>query len=105
MQLIVTKKIGRSNYPFMVEGADMHAVLMQAEELSYGNVDRCGICGNDDIYLTARIAEGFKYCSIKCRNCRAELVFGRTKANANVFFLRRNDGGALAWSAYTPDAE
>ena len=105
MELYITKKIGRKNYPFAVQGADLHECVMESEHLSFDDVAACGLCGSDHLKLSARVAQGFKYVSIRCEACRADLTFGRTKQDASTFFLRRNDGGALAWSAYTPDAE
>ena len=66
---------------------------MEAEHLSFDDIAQCDLCRSDDLKLTARVAQGFKYVSIKCNGCRADLTFGRTKADASVFFLRRNEAG------------
>lgn len=105
MQLFITKKIGKRSYPFVVEGTDLHAAVMEAEHLSFDDVPACGICGSDNLRLTARVAQSFKYVSIKCESCRADLTFGKTKADANTYFLRRTDGGGFDWKPYTPDAQ
>ena len=100
MQLFITKKIGKRSYPFVVEGADLHEAVMESEHLSFPDVPYCGVCNSDDLSLTARVSQGFKYVSIKCGNCRADLTFGKTKADANTYFLRRNNAGQFDWKAY-----
>lgn len=105
MQLFINKKIGKRAYPFVVEGSDLHECVMQAEHLSFDDVSECGVCGSDQLRLTARVATGgFKYVSVRCQACRADLTFGRTKADASVFFLRRNENGKLDWHPYDKTA-
>ena len=103
MQLFITKKIGKRSYPFVVEGADLHEAVMQSEHLSFPDVPFCGLCNSDDLNLTARVAQGFKYVSIKCASCRADLTFGRTKADASTFFLRRDESGRFEWKAWVKE--
>ena len=103
MEMFINKKIGRRTYPFVVQGSDLHEVVMESEHLSFEDVKICDLCKSDDLRLTARVAQGFKYVSIKCNGCRADLTFGRTKADASVFFLRRDDAGRYEWKAFNPE--
>lgn len=103
MQLFITKKIGRKSYPFAVQGTDLHEAVMESEHLSFDDIAQCDLCRSDDLKLTARVAQGFKYVSIKCNGCRADLTFGRTKADASVFFLRRDENGRYDWRAFNPE--
>ena len=103
MDLFITKKIGKRSYPFVVTGADLHEAVMEAEHLSFDDIKSCGVCNSDDLSLTARVSQGFKYVSIKCGNCRADLTFGRTKADASTFFLRRDEAGRFEWKAYSKE--
>jgi hypothetical protein len=103
MQLFINKKIGKRAYNFVVDGADLHEAVMESEHLSFPDVPFCGLCNSDNLRLTARVAQGFKYVSIKCEGCRGDLTFGKTKADANTYFLRRDDSGRFDWKAYNPD--
>ena len=103
MELYITKKIGRRSYPFVVQGADLHEAVMESEHLSFSDVAFCGLCNSDNLRLTARVSQGFKYVSIKCENCRGDLTFGKTKADANTYFLRRNESGGFDWKSYSKE--
>ncbi len=102
MKLTIIKKIGRTEYPFTFEGNDLHEVLMESEKLSFGNVNKCGLCDNEYLFLSAYITkeDNFKYVKISCPNCRASVTFGRKKENPDVYYLRKTDSGELDWQAY-----
>jgi hypothetical protein len=52
-------------------------------------VDKCGLCGSEDLKLGAHIAQKkFKYVTIKCRKCYATLNFGQQTENPNIFYLK-----------------
>jgi len=107
MRLTVVKQIGKTRYPFTLgsETANLHDVLMDAEELSFSDIYKCDKCGNDNLILKAKEAGGFKYVEVWCMNkdCRATLTFGRKKENPNVFYARRNNDKSLKWDIYNKE--
>lgn len=86
----IKKKIGREYHSFSVEGENLHDAVMAAKKLSFFDVHKCGLCGSDDLELSAHVTETerHKYTNIICRNCRATLNFGQQKKDSNVFYLR-----------------
>lgn len=101
MELIIKKIIGQTVYPFTFTGNTLHEVVMESQKLSFADVHECGICGSNDLYLSAHVAEGFKYTEIRCNKCRAELTFGVRKDNPEVSYLRRDEKtGSLAWKKF-----
>ncbi len=103
MELIIKKTIGKTVYPFTFTGLTLHEVVMESQKLSFPDVHTCGICGKDDLYLSAHVAEGYKYTEIRCNNCRAELTFGVRKDNPEVSYLRRDEKGNYAWKQFQPE--
>lgn len=103
MELIIKKTIGKTVYPFTFTGSTLHEVVMESQKLSFPDVHTCGICGKDDLYLSAHVAEGFKYTEIRCNDCRAELTFGVRKDNPEVSYLRRDEKGNYAWKQFQPE--
>ena len=96
MQLTIKKKIGKQSYTFIVEGKTLYDTLMESNKLSFGDVDKCGICGSDNLVLGAHEAKGkFKYVDIKCMNygCRASLTFGKPQEDPDTYYLRKEDTG------------
>ena len=53
MQLSIKKKIGKNTYTFLVEGKTLYDVLMESNKLSFEDVEKCGLCGSDNIVLGA----------------------------------------------------
>lgn len=108
MELLIKKKIGRTVYCYTFTGANAYDVHMEAQRLSYDDVDACGICGSDNLEMAARFAQNkYKYLGVKCRDCRAEVTAGRRQEDADTFFLRKKEGGKpgeLDWVAWTKDA-
>jgi len=89
----IKKKIGREVHSFSVTGKNFHEAVMAAEKLSFGDVPRCGICGNDDLVLGAHVTEeGHNYTHIRCKKCRATLNFGQQKKDNTVYYVRIVDG-------------
>jgi hypothetical protein len=89
----VPKKIGRKVHNFQVEGENLFDVMMQEQQLSFPDVDACGLCGKDDLKLGAHLAKNkFKYVTIKCNDCWASLNFGQQTENPNVYYLRFKEG-------------
>ena len=103
MELIIKKTIGKTVYPFTFTGNTLHEVVMESQKLSFADVHECGICGKDDLYLSAHVAEGYKYTEIRCNDCRAELTFGVRKDNPEVSYLRRDEKGNYAWKQFQPE--
>ncbi|MDF7815286.1 hypothetical protein [Hymenobacter sp. YC55] len=108
MQLFITKKIGKRTFNFVVEGNDLHMVVMESEHLSFDDVPACGLCGSTNLTLTARVAQNkYKYVSVKCLDCRGDVTFGKRQEDDKVYFLRKKEGGErgeLDWKAYDKNA-
>ena len=102
MELIIKKIIGQTVYPFTVSGKNLHECVMESQKLSFPHILECGICASDDLYLSAHVAEGYKYTEVRCNKCRAELTFGLRKDDPDVSFFRKNDDGSLAWKKFDP---
>lgn len=105
MQLIVKKKIGKEVVTFMVEGKNPYECQMEAQKLSFGDIEECGVCESDNIHLNARLAQNkYKYLEIKCFKCKASLVFGQTQEDPNTFYLRRDkETKKYDWKPYNPE--
>ena len=104
IQLMVTKRIGRRQFHFTVSGNNLHETVAEYDRLSFSDVAACGICGSDNLDLASRVAQGkFKYTSIKCRDCRADITFGKREDDDQTYFLRRREGGELDWKAFSAD--
>jgi len=43
MQLVVKKKIGKEVVTFMVEGKNPYECQMEAQKLSFGDIEECGV--------------------------------------------------------------
>lgn len=116
MQLFIKKTIGKIQHNFVVEGENLEQLLLESNKLSFEDVHQCGVCLSTDVHLNGRIAKTLKdpskptkgfdeytYSEIKCRDCKASLVFGKTKEDPNVFFLRKREEGGqrvLDWQPY-----
>lgn len=115
----ITKKIGKEKHVFLVEGEDFMDVMRKAQNLSFPDVHKCGICGSENLTLSYHKAgdDGeFEYITIRCKNpdCRASLNFGQQKKNKDTFYLRtkkdesgnmmRNDQGfpIYDWQKFEP---
>lgn len=98
LQLMTTKRIGRRQFHFTVQGNNLHETVAEYERLSFPDVAACALCGSDNLDLTSRVAQGkFKYTSIKCKDCKGDLTFGKNKDDDQSYFLRRKDNGELDW--------
>lgn len=109
MELLITKKIGKRNYTFNVQGADLFEVVAESEKLSFDDVPACGLCGSVNLRLSARHAQDkFKYVSVKCGDCGGDVTFGKTQKDDKTYFLRKKEGGErgeLDWKKYEKTAE
>lgn len=100
MQMFINKQIGKNKYTFVAEGENLFEMVMESKKLSFQDVPACGLCKSDNLYLSAHIAgkKGeYEYTTINCAKCGATLTFGQTKADKNVFFLRKNDNKEFDW--------
>lgn len=88
----VKKTIGKNVHQFTVEGENLHEVVMQTKNFSFGDVHKCGLCGSDDLDLSAHVAKNkFKYTLVKCNSCKGYLNFGTQTENPNIFYLRTKE--------------
>lgn len=104
MRMNLIKKIGKNNYHFQFEGSTLFEVLMESQKLSFDDVEQCGICGKNDLFLEAHYGTkngkpAYEYCSVKCKDCKSSVTFGKTQEDSTVVFLRKK-GGNLDWQAY-----
>lgn len=109
----VKKQIGKNTHSFSVEGKDLHEVVMESKKLSFDDVKACGICGCENLELSAHDTEGkgFEYTYVRCKQCKATLNFGQQTKNKEIFYLRTTEitGGphlglkAFDWKPYSPE--
>jgi hypothetical protein len=87
------KEIGKYVHTFVVEGKNLHEIVMEAKKLSFGDIKKCGICGSDDLELSAHVTadDGYEYTYVKCRTCKATLNFGQQKKNDDIYYLRTTE--------------
>ncbi len=98
---MITKRIGRRQFHFTVQGANFHEVVSEYDRLSFPDVSACGLCGSDNLDLNSRVAQDkFKYTSVKCLDCRGDVTFGKTQKDEQTVFLRKNEAGQLDWQAW-----
>ena len=89
---IVKKKIGKEVHTFQVEGENFHDLIMETKKMSFGHVNKCGLCGSENLELTAHVAKSkFKQTLIKCRDCKGFLNFGQQMENPQIFYLKTLD--------------
>ncbi len=106
LQMMITKRIGRRQFHFTVQGSNFHETVAEYDRLSFPDVAACGLCGSDNLDLTSRVAQGkFKYTSVKCLSCRGDLTFGKLERDDQTVFLRKKESGELDWRAYEKAVE
>ena len=92
----IYKKIGKETHEFEVEGSNLFDVMMESQNLSFPDVEKCGLCGSDNLKLGAHIAKNkFKYVTIKCNKCWGSLNFGQQTEKPDIFYLvtKKDDSG------------
>ena len=90
MKLILKKQIGKNNYHFEVEGANLGEVIKESKKLSFHDVTNCGICGSTNLILDFHTAkQKFTYFHITCQECRGSLNFGQKMENPDIFYLKK----------------
>jgi hypothetical protein len=105
IEMIIKKKFGKNSSTFVVGGDTFHDAVLEASKLSFGDVEKCGICASDDLFLGAHETkgEGFLFAYVRCSKCRATLNFGQQK-KADVVYLRtKEDKKTLDWMKFEPN--
>ena len=108
----VKKRIGKEVHSFSVEGKSFHEVVMEAKKLSFNDVTNCGLCGNEDLELSAHVTDdkGFEYTYVRCKKCRATLNFGQQTKNDDIYYLKTTEitegqykgQKAYDWKSFVP---
>lgn len=110
MKLVTIKQIGKRKYIFQHSGESLFDVLMDSQNLSFPDVEKCGICQSDDIFFEAHYGtdengkEAYEYVCIRCKKCGATLTLGRNK-NSDIFHLRKDKKKNIAWVKYEKTTE
>lgn len=106
LQMMVTKKLGRRQFHFTVQGKNLHEVVVAYERLSFPDLGCCALCGSGNLDLTARKSQGkFEYTSVRCLDCRGGVDFGKRQEDADTFYLRKTENGAIDWRPYNAKEE
>jgi len=102
MEMFVKKFVGKETYTFVVSGKSLHECLTEAKKISFYQISKCGLCGSDELYLTAYTTqeESYEYVKCICRECKASLTFGQPKKEPNTFYPRRDDNGKYVWKKF-----
>jgi len=100
IHLSLSKQIGKHKHNFTFLGEDLFEVVMESQQLGFGDIYKCGICEGDSLRLRAYETKEDKYHYVKvvCNNpeCRGQLTFGKAKKDG-AYFFRRNEDRTLAW--------
>lgn len=100
MKKLVHKKIGENTHTFEVEGKNFFECQMQAQKLSFDNVDHCGLCQSSNLDLHGKtVNQEYEFISILCRDCRGTLNLSRRRDDPSFYYLPRNKDKTLAWKA------
>lgn len=93
MEKIIKKQIGKEIHTFVIEAEDFHELILASQNLSFGDVYKCGLCNSDNLKLGAHIAgkKKFQYTTIRCLDCRSCLNFGRQTENKSIFYLKTKE--------------
>ena len=95
MEKIIKKKIGKEVHVFTIAGDNLFDVVMKSKKLSFPDVEKCDLCGCEDLELSAHIAKNkFKYTTIRCKNfkCKGSLNFGQQTEDPDTFYLKYKEG-------------
>jgi hypothetical protein len=105
MQMMFPKKIGKTTYYFTVEGKNLYECTNEMQKLSFPDVPKCGICGDENIVLGAHEAQKFEYTTIRCLKCKASINFGQQKGTEVVYLRKTEDKKQYDWKKYEGDAK
>ena len=89
----VKKRFGNEVHTFSVEGETFEDVVLASTNLSFGDVDCCGLCGSNELELSGHVTkdDGYVYVYVRCKKCRGTLNFGKQKKNTSIFYLRTKE--------------
>jgi hypothetical protein len=95
IEMIVKKKIGKSTFTFMLSAENFHDVVRESTKLSFGDIDKCGCCGSDNLTLSAHETkdDGYKFTYVKCIACKSTLNFGQQKKDTAIVYYRMKEDG------------
>jgi hypothetical protein len=93
IEMIIKKKFGRNSATFVVSADNFHEAVLESAKLSFGDMDKCGECGKDNLSLSAHKTkeEGYVFAYVKCNDCRATLNFGQQKKDTSVVYYRMKE--------------
>ena len=104
LKMTIARKVGKTTYDFQFEGKNLYEVVKESEKLSFPDISKCGLCNSANLQLGTRHAQNkYKYTFIRCLECRAQLVFGQTKEDSDVFYLRRTEDKKFDWQPIKND--
>lgn len=100
----IKKRIGKETHSFSVDGDNLYDVMMTSQNLSFGDVEKCGCCGSDNLSFGAHFAQKkFKYVTIKCKSCRASVNLGQQQEKPEIFYVTtREENGkkVMDWQPF-----
>lgn len=103
LRLSTIKTLGKNRYTLTGDGENLFECIMELNKASFGDISECGVCGSDNLYLEAHVAQNkYKYHTVKCAKCRSSLTFGRREDDDNISFLRRKEDGSYDWQKFEP---
>ena len=106
--ITVTQNInlGRNVYQIGGIGESFFEALGSLKKLSFFGVEKCGICGKDNLYFDTHYGlkngkPAFEYSQIKCRDCKASATFGKKQDDPLTVFLRKDENKNIKWEVFT----
>ena len=94
-------KIGKRDYQFEFEGNKLYDVVAASQYIGFNSIPSCGLVKSDNLILSAHEAQGYKYTTVKCMNCRATLTLGERK-DGTAMYIRTNEQKKPDWQAFQP---
>ena len=94
MKIVLTKKIGFTDFSFEVENADVVQAFAEANKIDRNIPTACGSCKKTNLRLLAEEGESekgkFTFIKIKCLDCKAYKKLGQnTDKTKGWFFCNR----------------
>lgn len=101
MQAMKKVKIGKNEYFFGGEGANLFDALEELDKVkSIYDLDKCGCCGGEILTLRAykTKTKGFKYIVVQCMNkeCKANLNISENTDTGQKYY-KKTSTGELDW--------
>lgn len=102
MQMTFSKQIGGKKYQFTVEGNNLFELAREAQKIGFSDVFKCGLCGEEHLYLHAYTTTkgNYDYVKLVCADCKGQVTFGQPKKDKNTFYLRKNEDKSIAWEKF-----